>query len=230
MWRIFTWYIVLLLLIQAPLTHKHHRAEHYKKLAASNDVRWVWVEGDLKVSDLPSRLTPVEQHHPSRVSSHDNSSISATETDWTHHWLVSKNFALSFTDTIFKHYVTLYANVVWTPLIKLYLDGYSYWDDTVGFWGGLSESQICGKLKHHSDSAFWERNKSDCSRIVFERLNSFLETVHFAVFLCVLWSWYRSIHDATMYKTMMSGVVQEVKALVAQELQTLTRHDARKST
>jgi hypothetical protein len=111
-----------------------------------------------------------------------------------------KEYARHISNSVSVQFTQLYANIVWTPLIKLYLDGYSILDDSIGFWEGKTEAQICSQLRKYHDNELWEREKWSCRRMIFERLNSFLETLHFITFFLTFISMVKSICDSYSYR------------------------------
>lgn len=65
----------------------------------------------------------------------------------------------------------IYNTLLYNPLLKLYRSGPMI--KGLGFWGGMSDSELCSFVTHHSQS-FWEQNKAECIKIVRRKENSFI--------------------------------------------------------
>jgi hypothetical protein len=66
---------------------------------------------------------------------------------------------------------TFYRFLFREPLLRLYRSGPSL--RGIGFWGGMTDSEICALATSHAQT-FWEVNNSECSKIVQRKEESFV--------------------------------------------------------
>ena len=85
---------------------------------------------------------------------------------------------------MFHFFEVCYNIVIKKPLFSLYLNGPSYL--SFGFWGGMSEAEICAKETSYSE-LFWIQNSVDCQEIIASKFNSWFICFEIVVYFFCLY-------------------------------------------
>lgn len=75
----------------------------------------------------------------------------------------------------------IHTTLIRQPLHSLYFDG----PESVGFWGGAANEDICFSLTA-TPSGFWQENPLQCSRLCEQKFEAFATFINFAVYTVVL--------------------------------------------
>lgn len=78
----------------------------------------------------------------------------------------------------------LYSWLILAPLRKLFLFGPNL--GHVGFWNGVSQSEICQSITSYSET-FWTTHADECSQLVESRFQAFRSTTEVCLYFFCMW-------------------------------------------
>jgi hypothetical protein len=218
MWKIVLCYIVLLLMLSVPLHFESDLVDHFTILQHSRAERWE----DNTFSHRPVDEPQAHKYHDSplrRAYTEDTHAAPAIAPPVDPSFVQEvMYFAVHAPSVLGRLYMKVFGGLVWTLLMKLYLQGPSFWDGKLGFWNGQTEAQICGHLRAYHDKTLWENAGQKCHKMVFDQLNGFMVMFHCAIIGIVAGTCLKHLSWRYNDESARARTLAEIRMVVSNEM------------